>query len=157
MGSVARALTRPELIFPDLPAADRAGVLRALAERVAARRGWSAAPRSCSRGSGSASSSARPAIGPGVAIPHCKLPGCGTAVVAVGLVPAGVEFGAVDGQPVKVFFLVVSPGESPAEHLRSLAAISRWIKADGERRPAPRPARSGAVYDLLCGTRTADG
>jgi mannitol/fructose-specific phosphotransferase system IIA component (Ntr-type) len=90
-----------------------------------------------------------------VAIPHCKLKGLARGVVAVGLVPAGVDFGAVDGQPVKVFFLVVSPAESPAEHLQILAAISRWIRADqhadqhaGRLLALHDPA---AVYDLLEG------
>ena len=46
-------------------------------------------------------------------------------MVAVGLVPAGVDFGAADGQPVKVFFLVVSPsriaGRAPPGPGRALA------------------------------------
>jgi mannitol/fructose-specific phosphotransferase system IIA component (Ntr-type) len=67
-------------------------------------------------------------IGAGIAIPHCKMAGLRQAVLAVGLAPRGVEFGAADGQPVRLFFLAVSPEAAPAEHLRVLAAISRWIK-----------------------------
>ena len=142
------ALTRPELIFADLPAADRPEVLRALADRVA--------------GQGLVKSGAElfqrlwdreqlgsTGIGSGIAIPHCKLQGLAHGVVAVGLVPDGVDFGAADGQPVKVVFLVVSPSGSPAEHLQMLAAISRWARADqhAERLLALRdPAQ---VYDLL--------
>ena len=123
------ALTRPDLIFPDLPASDRPGVLRALAERVAARGLVPDAVQLYERllererlGS--------TGIGSGIAIPHCKLPGLKSGVVAVGMVPEGVDFGAVDGKPVRVFFLVISPSESPAEHLQALAAISRWLKED---------------------------
>jgi mannitol/fructose-specific phosphotransferase system IIA component (Ntr-type) len=36
---------------------------------------------------------------------------------------------AVDALPVRLFFLVVSPSQSPAEHLQVLAAISRWVRA----------------------------
>jgi mannitol/fructose-specific phosphotransferase system IIA component (Ntr-type) len=70
-------------------------------------------------------------------------------VVAVAVSPRGVDFGAADGRPVCVFFLVVSPPGSPAEHLRVLAAISRWVKADGNvGRLLAAPDRE-AIYRLL--------
>ena len=142
------SLTRPELIFPDLPAADRAGVLHALAERIAGRR---AVPNAVDlyqkllerEQLGSTG------IGAGIAIPHCKLPKLKTGVAAIGLVPQGVDFGAVDGQPVRVFFLVVSPSESPAEHLQALAAISRWVKAGRHAERLLALHDPEAVYALL--------
>jgi len=70
------------------------------------------------------------AIGSGVAIPHCKMENLSKVEVAIGLSRAGVEFESEDGKPVQLFFLVVSPTDSPAAHLRSLAAISKWVKAD---------------------------
>jgi PTS system nitrogen regulatory IIA component len=88
-------------------------------------------------------------IGSGIAIPHCKLPGLAHGIVAVGIVPGGVDFGAADGRAVNVLFLVVSPSGAPAEHLQILAAISRWLRADrhAERILALRdPAE---VYHLL--------
>lgn len=70
------------------------------------------------------------AIGNGVAIPHCKMENLRRVEVAIGLSRQGVEFESEDGKPVQLFFLVVSPTDSPAAHLRSLAAISKWVKAD---------------------------
>jgi PTS system nitrogen regulatory IIA component len=144
------ALTRPDLIFPDLPSTDPAGVLRDLAARIAksgqVRDGDELFQRIWER-----EQLGSTGIGQGVAIPHCKLKGLRHGVVAVGLVPAGVDFGAVDGQPVKVFFLVISPADAPAEHLQILAALSRWIKADqhaGRLLALHDPAQ---VYDLLRG------
>ena len=67
-------------------------------------------------------------VGRGVAIPHCKLNGLDAVLVAVGISREGVDFGAVDGGKVFVFFVVVSPSRAPAAHLQSLAAISRWVK-----------------------------
>jgi mannitol/fructose-specific phosphotransferase system IIA component (Ntr-type) len=142
------ALTRPDLIFPDLPATDAQGVLRALAGRVAAqglvKNGEELFQRLWER-----EQLGSTGIGQGVAIPHCKLKGLARGVVAVGLVPEGVGFGAVDGQPVKVFFLVVSPAEVPAEHLQILAAISRWIRADRHAARLLALRDPAAVYDLL--------
>ncbi len=142
------SLTRPELIFPDLPATDRAGVLHALAERIAGR-GAVANAVDLYQKLLEREQLGSTGIGAGIAIPHCKLPGLKKGVVAIGLVPQGVDFGAVDGQPVKVFFLVVSPSDSPAEHLQVLAAISRRVKAGlpGEKVLALHDA--DAVYDFL--------
>jgi mannitol/fructose-specific phosphotransferase system IIA component (Ntr-type) len=144
------ALTRPELIFPDLPATDAPGVLHVLADRVAGqglvRYGEELFHKLWER-----EQLGSTGIGQGVAIPHCKLKGLARGVVAVGLVPAGVDFGAADGKPVKVFFLVVSPAESPAEHLQILAALSRWIRVDDHAGRLLALHDPAAVYDLLRG------
>lgn len=124
------ALTRPELIFPQLPGTDRSSILRAFAERLADQGSVHDADELHQRllereelGS--------TAIGSGVAIPHCKLPDLEQVLLAVGIPAQGaVEFGAADQRPVELFFLIVSPATEPAAHLRSLAAISRWLKAD---------------------------
>jgi mannitol/fructose-specific phosphotransferase system IIA component (Ntr-type) len=71
------------------------------------------------------------ALGSGVAIPHLKISGLADAVVAVGAFPGGVEFGAPDGVPVKLIFLVLSPADSPALHLQILARISRLLRLPG--------------------------
>jgi PTS system nitrogen regulatory IIA component len=142
------SLARPELIFPDLPGTDRAGVLHALAERLA---GQGLTPNAVDlyqkllerEQLGSTG------IGAGIAIPHCKLSGLKRGVLAIGLVPQGVDFGAADGQAVKAFFLIVSPSESPSEHLQVLSAISRWIKADRHAERLLALHDADAVYDFL--------
>jgi PTS system nitrogen regulatory IIA component len=142
------SLTRPELVFPDLPAADRAEVLHAFADRLAAtglvRSGEELYERLWER-----EQLGSTGIGSGIAIPHCKLQGLARGIVAVGLVPEGVDFGVADGRPVQVLFLVVSPSGAPAEHLQILAAISRWARANhhAERILALRDPQQ--VYDLL--------
>jgi nitrogen PTS system EIIA component len=142
------SLTRPELIFLDLEAADRQAVLRDLAGRVAAQKRVRD-PAALYDKLWEREQLGSTGVGAGVAIPHCKLPGLAQGVVAIGVAPQGVDFAAVDGRPVQLFFLVVSPSESPAEHLQVLAAISRWVKADQH---VPKllalPDRE-AVYGLL--------
>jgi nitrogen PTS system EIIA component len=124
------SLTRPELIFPDLQAQDRASVLRALAGRIAGL-GLVRDPDDLFQKLWEREQLGSTGIGSGIAIPHCKLPGLSHGVVAIGMAPGGVDFGAADGQPVRLLFLVLSPSASPAEHLQVLATISRWIKAAG--------------------------
>ena len=70
------------------------------------------------------------AIGRGIAIPHCKLARLERPVVAVGVTPGGIALEAPDREPIRLFFLVVSPESSPAAHLQSLAAIAKWLKGD---------------------------
>ena len=124
------SLTRPELIFLGLRAADRSGVLRAVAERLA-ESGLVRDADELYAKLWEREQLGSTGIGGGVAIPHCKLKGLGRGIVAVAVLGAAdaVDFQAVDGKPVRVLFFVVSPSESPAEHLPVLAAISRWMKA----------------------------
>ncbi len=141
------SLTRPELIFPDLPGQDRAAVLRELARRIA-KAGVVRDPEDLFQKLWEREQLGSTGIGSGIAIPHCKLPGLSHGIVAIGLVPAGVDFGAVDGQPVRLLFLVLSPSATPGEHLQVLATISRWVKAGrAERILALR--EPAAVVELL--------
>jgi len=123
------SLTDPELIFPDLPGETAEGVLHAFAVRVAAH-GLVADAGELENRLLEREQLGSTGIGSGVAVPHCKMKGLERAVVAVGLKRRAVDFAAVDGEPVSLFFLVVSPHDAPAAHLQVLAAISRWVKAD---------------------------
>jgi PTS system nitrogen regulatory IIA component len=144
------ALTRPELMFPDLAATDRQQLLDELASRVAAAGLVADAPKLATQlwererlGS--------TAIGFGVAIPHCKLAGLRQGVVAIGRTAVPIDFGASDGGPVRLFFLVISPPAAPADHLQTLAAISRWIRLEGHSAALLAAPDAQAMYQLLAG------
>jgi nitrogen PTS system EIIA component len=146
-------LTRPDLIFTDLPATDRQEALRALAGHVA-ERGLVTSGEDLFQKLWEREQLGSTGIGSGIAIPHCKLAGLKRGIVAVGLIGQGqagqgVDFGAADGKPVQVLFLVVSPSNSPAEHLQILAALSRWVRADGHAEKILSLRDPAAVYDLL--------
>ncbi len=68
------------------------------------------------------------AIGDGIAIPHGKLPGLTTVLAAFGRHPQGVDFQSLDGNPSKLFFLLVAPEDSVGQHLKALARVSRLLK-----------------------------
>jgi fructose-specific phosphotransferase system IIA component len=123
------ALTSAELIFPDLSGTDASSILRELAERLE-RRGVVSDAAALFERLWEREQLGSTGIGHGVAIPHCKLNSLGRVLVAVGIAGHGVDYGAVDQQPVRLFFLVISPSRAPAEHLQSLASISKWVKAD---------------------------
>ncbi len=67
-------------------------------------------------------------VGDGVAIPHCKVRGLKKVVMAVATCSQEVDFEAPDGQPVRLVFLLLSPVNEAVAHLRSLAAVSTWLR-----------------------------
>jgi len=67
-------------------------------------------------------------IGQGVAVPHTRHPSATRLVGTVALARRGVDFAALDGEPVDVFFLLISPPNQPGDHLRALENISRHLK-----------------------------
>jgi PTS system fructose-specific IIA component/PTS system nitrogen regulatory IIA component len=69
-------------------------------------------------------------IGRGVAIPHAKHTGVDRLVGTVGLSSGGVKFESLDGEPVHIFVLLVSPQDRPGDHLRALENISRRLRDD---------------------------
>jgi PTS system nitrogen regulatory IIA component len=68
------------------------------------------------------------AIGEGIAIPHGKLPGVTNVVAAFGRSPNGLDFDSLDGNPTRLFFLLVAPEDSAGIHLKALARVSRLLK-----------------------------
>ncbi len=67
-------------------------------------------------------------IGQGVAIPHGKCDCVTRLVGAFGVSRTGVNFDALDGEPVTLFFLLIAPEDSAGPHLKALARISRLLK-----------------------------
>ena len=69
-------------------------------------------------------------IGRGVAVPHTKHPGVTRLVGSVAVSRGGVDFESLDGDPVQLFFLLVSPQDRPGDHMRALESISRQLRDD---------------------------
>ena len=67
-------------------------------------------------------------IGQGVAVPHTRHPTVNRLIGTVALSRSGVDFAALDGEPVDIFFLLISPPNQPGDHLRALENISRHLK-----------------------------
>jgi mannitol/fructose-specific phosphotransferase system IIA component (Ntr-type) len=68
-------------------------------------------------------------IGRGVAIPHCRTPLVDRLRIVFGRRPGGVEFDAVDNQPVfYVFLLVAPPIEVSNDYLPVLGRIAQLVK-----------------------------
>ena len=69
-------------------------------------------------------------IGRGVAIPHTKHAGVDRLVGTLAVSHQGVAFESLDGEPVYIFVLLISPQDRPGDHLRALENVSRCLRAD---------------------------
>ena len=84
-------------------------------------------------------------IGSGVAIPHGKTPVVDQLIVAAGIAGAPVEFDALDGQPVELFFLLIGPESASGAHVKTLSRISRLLRRE-PLRTALRGAKSAEEF-----------
>ncbi len=88
-------------------------------------------------------------IGSGIAIPHGKCAAVKELVMAIGLASEAIDFESVDGKPVKIIFLLVSPANQTGPHIQALAKISR-LMLDAEFKEELEGASSAEeVYELL--------
>ena len=69
-------------------------------------------------------------IGKGVAVPHAKHASVRGLVAAFGRSRTGIEFAALDGQPVKLVFLLLSSRDHSGQHLEALARVARLVRDD---------------------------
>lgn len=95
-------------------------------------------------------------FGGGAAIPHGKIDGLEHVVGYFARLSAPIDFQAVDGMPVDLVFLLLSPPDAGAEHLKALARVSRMLR-DRQCVAKLRGARSrDALYALLAGEEKLD-
>lgn len=88
-------------------------------------------------------------IGNGVAIPHGKSERVGALVMAAGVTSAPVDFEALDGEPVSLFFLLVGPEATAGEHVKALSRISRLLRRDSLRDALLHAPDSAAFHAAL--------
>ncbi|HEY0411875.1 MAG TPA: PTS sugar transporter subunit IIA [Allosphingosinicella sp.] len=90
-------------------------------------------------------------FGGGVAIPHGKIGGLDRVFGYFARLASPVDFHSVDGLPVDLVFLILSPPDAGADHLKALAGVSRVLR-DRNTVAKLRGARSrDAIFALLAG------
>jgi nitrogen PTS system EIIA component len=141
-------LIRRDMVLPDLAADDKAGVIHELAGHLASRHSRLDAD-DLSRVLIDREELASTAIGEGVAVPHGKVRSVDGIVACLGRSRRGVDFGAMDGQPTHLFFVMVAPESSTGAHLKALARISRVFKDAGFRRRLLEAADGDAMYEII--------
>jgi PTS system nitrogen regulatory IIA component len=88
-------------------------------------------------------------VGSGVAIPHGRFDGVDELRAAVAVCPAGVDFDAVDGLPVKILVGILGPRSMPQKHLAALAGVSRVLRDEARRSKVLNALDNADVYRAL--------
>jgi len=88
-------------------------------------------------------------MGNGVAIPHGRFCELDHPLVFFARPTDAVEFDSIDGKPVDLVFLLISPENSGADHLTALALLSRCLKDNSICERLRQMATSTEIYALL--------
>ncbi|WP_108651733.1 PTS fructose transporter subunit IIABC [Dongshaea marina] len=67
----------------------------------------------------------------GIALPHAKSKAVTTPAVAIGISRSGIDYGAEDGLPSKLFFMIASPDGGADHHIEVLAELSSKLIEEG--------------------------
>ena len=88
-------------------------------------------------------------IGSGIAIPHGKCKAVKELVMAMGMAHEPIDFASVDGKPVSIIILLVSPANQTGPHIQALARISRLMIDKDFKDGLERAGSADKVYELL--------
>lgn len=88
-------------------------------------------------------------IGMGVAIPHAKLQSYGNFFVAIAILKKGIDWGAIDGAPVRLVFLIGGPDDKQTEYLQILSRLTFALKDEQRRKKLLTLNSATAIIDLL--------
>ncbi|MGA2070184.1 MAG: PTS sugar transporter subunit IIA [Sedimentisphaerales bacterium] len=88
-------------------------------------------------------------IGSGIAIPHGKCNAVRELVIALGIAAQPVEFDSVDGKPVNIIILLLSPVDQTGPHIQALARISRLMLDESFRNKLQKAASANQVCEFF--------
>lgn len=88
-------------------------------------------------------------IGSGVAIPHGKCKVVKELVMSIGIAPSPIDFESVDGKPVSIIILLISPLDQTGPHIQALAQISRLMLDEDFRNKLQNAHSPQEVCDLI--------
>jgi len=88
-------------------------------------------------------------IGSGIAIPHGKCKAVKKLIMAIGIAHEPIDFASVDGKPVTIILLLVSPTDQTGPHIQALAKISRLMLDEKFKQGLEKAASADQVYELL--------
>ncbi|OLC08344.1 MAG: hypothetical protein AUH42_01745 [Gemmatimonadetes bacterium 13_1_40CM_70_11] len=146
-------LLTPNRIRVPLKASDKEGVLRELVDMAVA-------------GNGAAATEVLGAIlererqfptgiGYGVAVPHGRTPGLNSLAVVAGTTDRPVPYETIDGEPVRLFFLLAGPEALAGLHVKALSRISRLVRQEPLRARLLAAKTPEEFYRTLCAAEGA--
>ena len=134
-------------IIADLQAADKKGAIDELAKAAAA--ATQASDSDIAKVLMEREQLGSTGIGGGIAIPHGKLNSVEGISIGFALSRNGVEYDSLDGRPVHIFFVLLTPENSTGGHLKVLAQISKLLKMDQFKNQLLNAASADDVFSVI--------
>jgi PTS system fructose-specific IIA component/PTS system nitrogen regulatory IIA component len=143
-------LVHTDSVIAELQAADRNGVIRELLQSLAdhgalATEHVETLARACIARENQGSTG----FGKGVAVPHVKHDCVQRLVATIGRSSRGVDFAALDRAPVYTVVMLLSPADSPDEHLAAMERIFRYLQRENFRRFLRQADTREAIVELV--------
>lgn len=95
------------------------------------------------------------AIGKGVAVPHAHVECIQRQRLAIGISTKGIDFNAVDGQPVNIVALLATPVKHHPQHMELLGALSRLMQQNNIRQALIEATETTQVVEIISQKRQA--
>ena len=88
-------------------------------------------------------------IGYNIAIPHARSTGIKGLTGAFGISKEGIEFDALDKEPVYLFFVLAAPKNAAGDYLKALATISRLLRNRKSRQALMKADTVGEIVKII--------
>jgi PTS system nitrogen regulatory IIA component len=88
-------------------------------------------------------------VGFGVAIPHARSSAVSELAVVCGVSRDPVPYDSIDGEPVRLFFLIVGPEASGGQHVKVLSRIARLVRRENLRQRLCQAQNADEFYEAL--------
>ncbi|MEO1137475.1 MAG: PTS sugar transporter subunit IIA, partial [Pseudomonadota bacterium] len=95
-------------------------------------------------------------VGGGVAIPHARIDGLDRPRGWFARLDSPVDYDAIDDAPVDLVFLLLAPEAANAEHLKTLARISRFFRREDRRQRIRETESPAAIHALFAAAEKRD-
>ncbi|MDX8397928.1 MAG: PTS sugar transporter subunit IIA [Mariprofundaceae bacterium] len=88
-------------------------------------------------------------IGHGVAIPHSRMPDLSQSTIVLARHPDGIDFDAIDGQPVHIIVMLLVPDDESGQHLELLAKLARLLQQQKFRESIMAATDAQHIHELF--------
>jgi PTS system nitrogen regulatory IIA component len=147
-------LLRPETVLANAPVSTKKALFQLLAGTVANEYGLD--PREVASRLAEREKLGSTGFGGGVAIPHGRMEGLESIVGAFVHLAQPLDFQAIDDLPVDLVFMLLSPPDAGAEHLKTLARVSRALRDPAFVAKLRGAGSTDALYALLTASEARD-
>ncbi len=139
-----------DAVIPELKAKDRDGAISELVSALdKAGRLGKASRQEIIKAVIKREKEASTGMGKGVAIPHVKHPAIKDVIATIGQSSTGIDFSALDKQPVYSVILLLSPADNPEKHLQAMENIFKHLQQEKFRRFLRQSQMTEQIEDLL--------